>query len=102
ALGRRDEIGVLTLNISHFSKLEDVFGWEAFDEIVRGFAACLRTVKKESLRGDDVLAELSVNGNVFIVMVSQPRTDRGLRFRDLVRIKERMTTELDAYVARTL
>jgi GGDEF domain-containing protein len=44
ALQTRKAVGILTVNIARFSKLEDVYGWEAFDEIVRGVAACLQEV----------------------------------------------------------
>lgn len=102
ALSSRKSVGILTLNISQFSRLEDVYGWEIFDEIVRGVAGCLQTIKDESLRKDDALAELTLNGNVFILMLSPPRTNRSLKFSDLTRIKARVLEQLNAYVARTL
>ena len=70
ALESRKEVGILTVNIARFSKLEDVYGWELFDEIVRGVAGCLKEIKNESLRKEDALAELTLNGNVFILMLS--------------------------------
>ncbi|HLA91567.1 MAG TPA: GGDEF domain-containing phosphodiesterase [Gemmatimonadaceae bacterium] len=102
ALARRGNIGILTLNIAQFSRLEDVYGWELFDEIVRGVAACLQTIKDDSLRQNDALAELTINGNVFILMLSPPRTERALKFRDLLGIKARISEKLNAYVAEAL
>ena len=102
ALGSRGGVGLLAVSIAHFSKLEEVYGWETFDEIVRGFAACLKAVKDESLRKDDTLAELTINGNVFILMLSAPRTRQVIGYRDLERIKTRVTAQLNAYVQKTL
>ena len=102
ALRSRKSVGILTVNIARFSKLEDVYGWEVFDGIVRGVAQCLQDIKEESLRKEDALAELTVNGNVFVLMLSPPRTSRAFRFSDVLRIKARIIERLDAHVAETL
>lgn len=102
ALQSRKAVGILTVNIARFSKLEDVYGWELFDDIVRGVAECLKEIKNESLRKEDALAELTLNGNVFILMLSPARTTRKFRFSDVLLIKSRIAERLDAHVARTL
>jgi EAL domain-containing protein (putative c-di-GMP-specific phosphodiesterase class I)/GGDEF domain-containing protein len=102
ALESRKEVGILTVNIARFSRLEDVYGWELFDDIVRGVAGCLKEIKNESLRKEDALAELSLNGNVFILMLSPARTQRRFRFKDLLLIKARIAERLDAHVAKSL
>lgn len=102
ALASRKEVGILTINIARFSKLEDVYGWELFDDIVRGVAECLKEIKVESLRKEDALAELTLNGNVFILMLSPARTVRQFRFKDLLLIKARIAERLAAHVAKAL
>ena len=102
ALETRDRVGILVVSIAQFSRLEAVYGWEVFDEIVRGVAHRLRDIKLESLRREDALAELTVNGNVFILMVSPPRARRALRSVDLRRIRDRVAQKLDAYLAEVL
>ena len=102
ALRSRKSVGILTVNIARFSKLEDVYGWEVFDGIVRGVAGCLKEIKDEALRKEDSLAELTLNGNVFVLMLSPPRTSRTLKFSDVLRIKSRIIERLDAHVAKTL
>ena len=102
ALKSRKSVGILTVNIARFSKLEDVYGWELFDEIVRGVAECLKEIKNESLRKEDALAELTLNGNVFILMLSPARTSRRFKFSDVLLIKSRIAERLDAHVAKTL
>jgi EAL domain-containing protein (putative c-di-GMP-specific phosphodiesterase class I)/GGDEF domain-containing protein len=102
ALGAGKGVGVLALSIAHFSKLEEIYGWETFDGIVRGVASCLKTIKEESLRKEDALAELTINGNVFILVLAPPRANRVLRQRDLARIKVRISRRLDAYLDQVL
>ncbi len=95
-------VGVLVLNIAHFSKLEEIYGWETFDEIVRGFAACLKNVKDSSLRKGDELAALTISGNVFILLLAPPRKRQVLRQQDLARIKSRVTRKLETYLDEVL
>ena len=102
ALRSRRTVGILTVNIARFSRLEDVYGWELFDGIVRGIAERLKEIKEASLRKEDALAELTVNGNVFILMLSPARTARELKYGDLLLIKSRVAERLKAHVAKTL
>ncbi len=102
ALATRHAVGLLAVSIAQFSKLEEVYGWEKFDEMVRGFADCLKAIKVESLRKEDALAELTLNGNVFILMLSPPRKRKSLSHRDLALVKNRVVKKLDAYVAKAL
>lgn len=102
ALAGGKGVGILVVNIAQFSKLEDIYGWESFDEIVRGVASCLKSIKDDFLRKDDALAELTVNGNVFILILSPPRKKRSVSFRDLSRLKERISKKLDSYLHQTL
>jgi EAL domain-containing protein (putative c-di-GMP-specific phosphodiesterase class I)/GGDEF domain-containing protein len=101
-LAERKGVGLLAVNITNFSKLEEVYGWESFDEIIRGVAACLKAIKDDSLRKEDALAELVVNGNVLILILSPPRNRRSLSHRDLSFIKKRLAKGLDTYLANTL
>lgn len=96
------EVGLLSLSIAQLSKLEEFYGWESFDETIRGLASCLKSVKEECLRKDDALAELTVNGNVFVLLLSPPRTKRSLSRRDLLRVRERLRRKLDSYLSDTL
>ncbi len=100
-LTQRKGVGLLAVNITQFSKLEEVYGWESFDKVVRGVAACMKAVKDSTLRKEDALAELTVNGNVFILILSPPRKRRRLGPRDLAGIKRRLAQRLDTYLRTT-
>lgn len=98
----RKGVGLLAVDITNFSKLEEIYGWETFDGIIRGVAACLKAIKDASLRKGDALAELVVNGGVFILILSPPRSGRPLSHRDLSFIKKRLAKGLDTYLGKTL
>jgi EAL domain-containing protein (putative c-di-GMP-specific phosphodiesterase class I) len=97
-LTQRKGIGLLAVNITQFSKLEEVYGWESFDNVVRGVAACMKAIKDATLRKEDALAELTVNGNVFILILSPPRKRRRMSQRDVSGIKRRLAKRLDGYL----
>ncbi len=98
-LTQRKGIGLLAVNITQFSKLEEVYGWESFDKVVRGVAACMKAIKDSTLRKEDALAELTVNGNVFILILSPPRKRRRMSQRDVAGIKRRLAKRLDDYLS---
>jgi EAL domain-containing protein (putative c-di-GMP-specific phosphodiesterase class I) len=98
-LTQRKGVGLLAVNITQFSKLEEVYGWESFDKVVRGVAACMKAIKDSTLRKEDALAELTVNGNVFILILSPPRKRRRMSQRDVAGIKRRLAKRLDDYLA---
>ena len=98
-LAQRKGVGLLTVNITPFAKLEEVYGWESFDKVVRGVAGCMRAVKDAALRKEDTLAELTVNGNVFVLILSPPRRRRRMGEGDVSAIKRRLARQLDAYLA---
>ena len=102
ALADWKSVGILALNIAQFSQLEDIYGWETFDEIVRGVASCLRSIKDDSLRKADALGELTINGNVFILILSPPRKKQSVNYRDLSRLKARVAKKLDSHLKQTL
>jgi len=101
-LAQGRSLGLLTVSISQFSKLEEIYGWESFDRIVKGVAYCLQRVRDRALRTADQLAELTVNGNVFVLLLAPPRTKRMLSRPDLARLKRRVTKKLQGFLEETL
>ena len=101
-LGEQRSLGLLTVNVAQLSRVEEVYGWQSFDQIVRGVATCLKDIKRSAFRSDDLLAELTVNGNVFILLLSPPRTKATISSEDLARLKRRVTLKLDAFLRKAL
>ncbi len=101
-LAQRKGVGLLAVSIAQFSKVEEVYGWESFDEIVRGVAACLKATKDSALRKEDALAELTVNGNIFVLILAPPRARRRITHRDLESLKRRVSKRLETYLGDTM
>jgi len=101
-LTQRKGVGLLAVSIAQFSKLEEIYGWESFDEIVRGVAACLKATKDAALRKEDALAELTVNGNIFVLILAPPRARRLITTRDVESLKRRVSKRLETYLGDTM
>src|SRR6266581_4647084 len=101
-LAQRRGLGLLAVSIARFSKLEEIYGWESFDEIVRGVAACLKATKDQVLRKEDALAELTVNGNIFVLILAPPRAHRRISDRDLETLTRRVSKRLATYLGDTM
>src|SRR6266498_905888 len=101
-LAERKGVGLLAVDITNFSKLEEVYGWESFDEIIRGVAACLKAIKDAALRKEDALAELTVNGNIFVLILAPPRRRRNIANADLLVLKRRVSKRLETYLGDTM
>jgi len=78
-LEERGEISLLCLNVIKYSKIEEIYGWEVFDEVMREVAASLERTTGFELRDTDIVAELMISGNSLVVLLSPPRTTEGMR-----------------------
>jgi len=77
-LEERGEISLLCLNVMKYSKIEEIYGWEVFDEVMREVAASLERITGFELRDSDIVAELMISGNALMVLLSPPRTTAGI------------------------
>jgi EAL domain-containing protein (putative c-di-GMP-specific phosphodiesterase class I) len=97
-LEERGEISLLCLNVVKYSKIEEIYGWEVFDDVMREVASVLERITGVELRESDTVAELMISGNAFIVLLSPPRTTATMEREGLerltARIQKRMREEL--------
>ncbi len=77
-LEERGEVSLLCLNVMKYSKIEEIYGWEVFDEVMREVAASLERITGFELRDSDIVAELMISGNALVVLLSPPRTTAGM------------------------
>lgn len=94
-----DQVGILSLNISPFIKLEEIFGWDTYDSVLLTIAETLREIKDERLRDGDTVAELSMSGNSFVFVLSSPRFNRYVTYDDLDMLRGRIYKDLDGKLA---
>ncbi len=99
SLHERNQVGLLTLHVSPFTKIEELFGWDTFDEVLRTVTALLQDIKRETLRESDSLAELSMSGGNFVFVLSPPRYNRFVSYDDLDRLRQRIQALLRGKLA---
>lgn len=99
-LEERGEISLLCLNVVRYSKIEEIYGWKVFDQVMRDVALALERITGSELRDSDIVAELMISGNAFVVLLSPPRTTKHMERDALValarRVEERVRRELKA------
>lgn len=97
-LEERGEISLLCLNVVKYSKIEEIYGWKVFDDVMRQVAEALENITGAELRDSDMVAELMISGNAFVVLLSPPRTTENMLYENLVkiarRVEERIRLEL--------
>lgn len=98
-LRQGSQVGLLTIHVSPVTRLERLFGWKTFDDLVRSVAEVLTAIKGHDLRADDVLAELSASGTTFVLLLAPPRQRRTLDYRTLSGLRERLQQRLAEQVA---
>ena len=72
-LADRGEVSLLCLNVVRYSKIEEIYGWKVFDEVMRQVSQALENITGQYLRDSDIIAELMISGNSFVIVLSPPR-----------------------------
>lgn len=72
-LEERGEVSLLAVNVVRYSKIEEIYGWKVFDDVMREVAHALEAIAGSVLRDSDIIAELMISGNSFVVVLSPPR-----------------------------
>lgn len=101
-LEERGEISVLCLNVVKYSKIEEIYGWEVFDGVMREVAGSLERITGSELRDSDMVAELMISGNAFVVLLSPPRTTDSMDPANLNKLSQRLEARIRADLAETL
>ncbi len=70
----RGEVSLLCVSVVRYSRIEEIYGWQVFDDVMREIADVLDEIAGETLRDADVVAELMNSGNAFVIVLSPPRT----------------------------
>jgi EAL domain-containing protein (putative c-di-GMP-specific phosphodiesterase class I)/GGDEF domain-containing protein len=97
-LDDRGEVSVLCLNVVRYSKIEEIYGWKVFDDVMREVSRALEGITGQYLRDSDIVAELMVSGNAFVIVLSPPRNSMRIEVDALQtlarRVEERVREEL--------
>lgn len=99
-LEERGEISILCLSVVKYSRIEEIYGWKVFDDVMRQVAVALESITGAEIRDSDLVAELMISGNAFVVLLSPPRTSDQMSYESLNklarRVEERIRQELKA------
>lgn len=69
----RGEVSLLCITLVRYSHIEEIFGWRAFDDVMRKTGEALEEITGADLRDSDILAELMISGDSFVIVLSPPR-----------------------------
>lgn len=102
ALAESRELAILCLNVVKYSRIEEIYGWQVFDEIMLHIAEALRELTGKGLRKSDTIAELMISGNAFVILLSPPREQERIRPSDLDNIQERVEAQVCDHLKKTV
>lgn len=102
----RGEVSMLCVNVARYSRIEEIFGWRAFDEVMCEVAVVLDEIAGEVLRDSDVIAELMISGNAFVIVLSPPRNmacmERESRSELALRVEAAISAKIEERMDPTL
>jgi EAL domain-containing protein (putative c-di-GMP-specific phosphodiesterase class I)/GGDEF domain-containing protein len=93
-LQKNKQVGLLYVDVVRDSKIEKVFGWRVFDEIMYYVAKSLNELRGKELRKGDSVSAVVKNGNAFVLLLSPPRTKSEISDEDLFNVKKRIEKDL--------
>ncbi len=98
-LADRGEVSLLCLNVVRYSKIEEIYGWKVFDEVMRQVSQALENITGSYLRDSDIIAELMISGNSFVIVLSPPRNTLHVEHEALAlltkRVEDRVREDLE-------
>src|SRR5882672_3642467 len=99
ALNKRSVLGLMTISIIQNDRIEQIFGWETFDALIRDLAGFLVEVKPEVLREEDAISEVMISGNAFVILLAPPRDGQGISYGDMEKIRRRIQFRLSKFLS---
>lgn len=98
----RENLGILSVSLVQKDRIEQLFGWKAFDDLIRQLALVLISIKNEALRREDLVSEVMVSGNAFVVVLSPPRRKDMITYQDLDMVRQRVQRRLRQHLREKL
>jgi GGDEF domain-containing protein len=94
-------LGVIYVDASHFSFIEQKYGSAYFEEIMKKISTALINIRGDAIRKNDVIALSEVQGWSFLIFLSEPRKENGkdLLFKEDV---ENACERVQEYLYHTL
>jgi len=87
------EVGVLFIDFEKYAHIEDYYGWEVFDDVLREAAKALKRLLGTLFSTEDLIAINRPSGSEFYVFLSVPPGLRGDEILDRLQRKARQIEE---------
>jgi len=88
-----EEVGVIYVDLSGEERLETIYGWQAYDQILRQAAVALGAFRAAALGERDEIAISGIRGDEFLVFVGAKPPAR-LDSRGIERLREKLVDAL--------
>lgn len=102
ALRERNVLGFLSISIVPKDPMGQVFSWEAFDAFIRDLGKFLLEIKPVTFRKNDLISEVMVSGNAFVILLSPPRDRFMIKYEEMDKIRERIQGRLKTFLRARL
>ncbi len=87
------EVGVLFVDFENYAHIEDFYGWEVFDDVLREASRALRRLLGTLFSAEDLIAVNRPSGSEFYVFLSVPPGLRGDEILERLQKKARQVEE---------
>lgn len=91
----------VTVQISHLSKIEYLYGSTTYTELLKNIAGILMRIRDEELRKEDIFVIDLFDVDTFIIFLSAPRKDHTRLLQHLETIAERVRVHIEKKVFET-
>ena len=88
------KLGLICVDVVKYSRIEEIYGLKTFDKVMKMVADILNSLAGRVLRGADIISQLMISGNTFIILLSPPRKQSDLKKEDLLKIKKRVDSKI--------
>jgi EAL domain-containing protein (putative c-di-GMP-specific phosphodiesterase class I) len=96
------QLGILSIGILQNERVEQALGWQGYETLVQDVAAFLVEIKASALRREDVVSEVMISGNAFVILLSPPRGEKEVSYPDLDKVRRRVAARLGRFMKERL
>lgn len=98
-LEERGEVSLMCVNIVRYARIEEIYGFRVFDEVMRQATEALDEIAGETLRDTDVIAEIMNSGDAFVIVLSPPRMSAHVDSEAIHQLADRVEARIRAKLA---
>jgi EAL domain-containing protein (putative c-di-GMP-specific phosphodiesterase class I)/GGDEF domain-containing protein len=91
-----EALGLIYLDLSSGERLEAIYGWQAYDRLLKRVTAALLEFRERALTARDLVAQTAVRSDEFLLFLGAGSGGEPLDERRLTHLCERLAAELDA------